>query len=108
MLDKEVLDVAGRPLPLPPRLRLPGDSVSSSEIGLWGSQGPGTGEGGNCQHRTPPRRPGGATGRGEEVLVLDVSEWEQEEVLGFVGADERSHRVSKCPSPKIDDGMVSW
>ena len=68
---------------------------------------PGTGGGGNCQRRTPPRRPAGATGRGEEVLVLDVSEWEQEEVLGFVGADERSHLVSKCPNPKIDDGMVS-
>ena len=65
------------------------------------------GSGGNCPHRTLSLRPGGGTGREEEVLVLDVSEWAQEEFLELVGADERSHLVSKYPNPKIDGAMVS-
>ena len=63
------------------------------------------GSGGNCPHRTLSLKPGGATGREVEV-VLDVSEWAQEEFLELVvGADEQSHPVSKYPSPKTDAGI---
>ena len=64
------------------------------------------GTGGNCRHRTPSLRPAGATAREEEV-VLDVSEWAQEEFWELVAADEPSHQVSKYPNPKIDGAKVS-
>ena len=59
------------------------------------------GSGGNCPHRTLSLRPGGATGREVEV-VLDVSEWAQEEFSELAGADEPSHLVSEYPNPNID------